>query len=322
MTRSSTSANPIGRRSRGTTERRWQSTVAELNGWVEAARPRTLPAAVVPVLVGSAAAERPVEELLVWRMLLALVVALSLQVAVNFANDLFDAQRGIDSEDRLGPRRAVASGLITPAAMKRGVVAALLVAGVAGLALAAMTTWWLLAVGAACGLAALGYSGGPRPYASAALGEVFVFVFFGLVATVGSLWVQDEAFTAVGWIAAVPVGMLAVALLVVNNLRDIPTDEAASKRTLAVVLGDERTRDLLAVLVRFAIAMAVVVALVGRAPWAILAVALALPAWTAVIRPVRAGASGAELVPVLEATARLHLVNGVVLAVALALRAA
>jgi 1,4-dihydroxy-2-naphthoate octaprenyltransferase len=276
---------------------------------------------VVPVLVGSSAADRPVEDLLVWRCLLALVVALSLQVAVNFANDLFDAERGIDSPDRVGPRRAVASGLISPRTMKLGVVAALFVAGVAGLVLAALTTWWLLAVGGACGLAALGYSGGPRPYASAAMGEVFVFVFFGLVATVGSQWVQDEAFTAIAWIAAVPVGLLAVALLVVNNLRDIPTDEAAGKRTLAVVLGDERTRDLLVLLVRLAIAMSVVVALVGRAPWALLAVALAFPAWRAVIRPVRDGASGPSLVPVLEAVARLHLVNGVVLAVALALRA-
>jgi 1,4-dihydroxy-2-naphthoate octaprenyltransferase len=291
-----------------------------VNHWVEAARPRTLPAAVVPVLVGSAAADRPVEDLLVWRCLLALVVALALQVAVNFANDLFDAERGIDSPDRVGPRRAVASGLVAPRAMKLGVVAALLVAGGAGLVLAALTTWWLLAVGAACGLAALGYSGGPRPYASAALGEVFVFVFFGLVATVGSQWVQDEAFTSIAWIAAVPVGLLAVALLVVNNLRDIPTDKAAGKRTLAVVLGDERTRDLLTLLVRLSIAMAVVVALVGRAPWALLAVALAYPAWTAVVRPIREGASGARLVPVLEAVARLHLVNGLVLAVALALR--
>jgi len=289
--------------------------------WVEAARPRTLAAAVVPVAVGTAASAREPGDLLLGRAMLALVVALALQVAVNFANDWFDGVAGIDTGERVGPRRAVASGLVTPEAMRSGVIAALVVAGAAGFVLAAMTTWWLLAVGLSCGLAALGYSGGPRPYASAALGEVFVFVFFGLVATVGSQWIQDDAFTVIAWVAAVPVGLLAVALLVVNNLRDIATDEPAGKRTLAVVLGDERTRSLLAALVRLAIAMAVVVTLVGDAVWALLAVALALPAWRVIIRPIREGAAGGALIGVLEATARLHLVNGLVLAVGLLLRA-
>ncbi|MDX1510817.1 MAG: 1,4-dihydroxy-2-naphthoate polyprenyltransferase [Nitriliruptorales bacterium] len=292
-----------------------------MNHWIEAARPRTLPAAVVPVAVGTAASARPVADLHLGRAALALLVALALQVAVNFANDLFDGVRGVDTAARQGPRRAVASGLITPAAMRNGVGVALSVAGVAGLVLAALTTWWLVAVGFACGLAALGYSGGPRPYASAALGEVFVFVFFGVVATVGSQWVQDETLLGLSWVAAVPVGLLAVALLVVNNLRDIPTDEAAGKRTLAVVLGDARTRRLFALLVRLAIASGVAVALAGRAPWALLVIVLGVPAWRSVIQPVLEGAAGRDLVPVLEATARLHLANGLVLTVGLLLRA-
>ncbi|MDQ3982742.1 MAG: 1,4-dihydroxy-2-naphthoate polyprenyltransferase, partial [Actinomycetota bacterium] len=212
--------------------------------WVEAARPRTLPAAVVPVLVGTSAAGH----LIVWRFAAALLVSLALQVAVNYANDYFDGVRGVDTPERAGPRRAVASGLVRPSQMKAAVGLALAVAAAAGIALTIAVGPELLLVGALSIGAALAYSGGPRPYASAGLGEVFVFVFFGLVATVGSAYVQVETIPRLTVLASVPVGLLATAILVVNNLRDIPTDAAAGKKTLAVRLGPRGTRRLYAAL--------------------------------------------------------------------------
>lgn len=281
--------------------------------WVEAARPRTLPAALAPVLVGTAAAARA-GEVVPWRAVAALVVALALQVAVNFANDAFDGERGVDTAERVGPPRAVAAGWVTPRAMKAATGAALAVAAVAGLALAAATTWWLVAIGAAAVLATLGYSGGPKPYASVGLGEVFVFVFFGLVATVGSAFVHLEAITAAAVVAAVPMGLLAVAILVANNLRDLPTDAPVGKRTLAVRLGDAGTRRLLVALVL----LALVVAVAYPAFWPPLA-ALAVPLGLPVLRPIRAGATGWALIPVLAATGRLQLALAVAVAAALLL---
>ncbi len=292
--------------------------MAAISSYVEAARPRTLPAAVAPVLVGTAAATRPVGDLHVGRALLALVVALALQVAVNYANDLFDGLAGVDTEERTGPRRAVASGLIAPGAMKRATAAALMVAALAGLALAWLVGWELLLVGVLAVLATLGYSGGSKPYASLGLGEVMVFVFFGLVATVGSAYVQDEVVTLVPVLASVPIGLLAVALLVVNNLRDIPTDEATGKRTLAVRLGEPATRRLYQALVVLAFAGVVVVAAVVDGWWPLLGL-LPLPL---ALRPLRAAGQvplGRELIPVLEATGRTQLLLGVGLAVGLAL---
>lgn len=287
--------------------------------WIEAARPRTLPAAVSPVLVGTAAADRFVA----WRMVAALVVALAVQVAVNFANDYFDGVGGVDTEDRRGPRRAVASGLVAPASMRRAMVIALGVAGVAGVALAAAAGWELLAVGALCFVAALGYSGGPRPYASAGLGEVSVFVFFGLVATVGSAYVHDERLTALPVVAAIPVGLLSVALLLVNNLRDIPTDARAGKRTLAVRLGAGRTFDLFMAVVNSAILFTALVAFVAYSVWPALAFG-ALPfALTAQNRT----AEGVHtddpslLIGALGVTGRLQLVYGLLLAAGLAIAA-
>jgi 1,4-dihydroxy-2-naphthoate polyprenyltransferase len=287
---------------------------------VEAARPRTLPAAVAPVLVGTAAALLPLGELAWGRALLALVVALALQVAVNYANDLFDALKGVDTEARTGPRRAVASGLVAPRRMRDAMLAALAVAAVAGLVLAWQVGWELLLVGVAAIVAAVGYSGGPRPYASAGLGEVFVFVFFGLVATVGSAYVQVPEVTLVALLAAVAMGCFASALLVVNNLRDIPTDRVAGKVTLAVRLGDRGTRALYLVLL--AVAYAVLVALLVRTgPWPLLALASLAVAWPGIAR-VRRGAHGPELVAALEATAKGHLAYAVLLAVGLALTVA
>ena len=287
--------------------------------WIEAVRPRTLPAAVSPVLVGTAAAER----FIAWRMLAALVVALAVQVAVNFANDYFDGVGGVDTEDRRGPRRAVASGLVAPASMRRAMVVALGVAGMAGFALAAAAGWELLLVGAACGLAALGYSGGPRPYASAGLGEVSVFVFFGLVATVGSAYVHDERLSALPVVAAIPVGLLSVALLLVNNLRDIPTDARAGKRTLAVRLGPAKTFDLFMTAINTAILFTALVAFVAYSVWPALAFA-ALP--FALIAQNRT-AEGVHtddpslLIGALGVTGRLQLVYGLLLAAGLAIAA-
>ncbi len=303
--------------------------------WWEAARPRTLPASVAPVLVGTAASARVggdvvttagtarlVAEgpaLLVVPFLLALVVALALQVAVNYANDYFDGVGGVDTEARVGPRRAVASGLVTPGQMKLAMLAMLGVAGLAGLVLAALAGWELLLVGLAALLAAVGYSGGPRPYASAGLGELFVFVFFGVVATVGSAYVQDEAITRLPVIASIPMGLLATALLVVNNLRDIPTDREVGKVTLAVRLGDAGTRRLYMALVGLAFAVPVGLVIAYGEGWYLLPL-LAVPvAWKGVAL-VRHAPIGPRLIEALGHTARAQLVFAVLFTVALLLR--
>ena len=212
--------------------------MTRLGIWVQGARPRTLGAGVTPVLVGTAAAGVFVP----WRFVAALLVALALQVGANLANDFHDGVRGVDTPDRLGPPRLTSSGLAPARTVLLAALLSILVAGVAGLALAAATTWWLVPIGALAMLALWLYSGGPRPYAELGLGEVMVFVFFGLMATAGSAFVQAETVPAAAWWAAVPVGLLAVAILVANNLRDIPTDAVAGKRTLAVRLGERRTR--------------------------------------------------------------------------------
>ncbi len=215
--------------------------------WLAGARPRTLPAAVAPVLAGTGVAAYDAEAVW-WKALLALVVALALQVGVNYANDYSDGIRGTD-DDRVGPLRLVGSGLASPRAVKLAAFAAFGVAGVAGLVLAATTAWWLVAVGLLAILAAWFYTGGSTPYGYHGLGEVMVFVFFGLVAVLGTTYVQTEAFAWAALYAAVGIGALACAILVVNNLRDIPTDAEVGKRTLAVRLGAERTRGLYALLV-------------------------------------------------------------------------
>ncbi len=282
--------------------------------WVEGARPRTLPAAVAPVLVGTALAVE-----VVWtRAVLALVVALALQVAVNYANDYFDGVAGIDTEDRTGPRRMVASGLVQPEAMRRALVVALCVAAVAGGALVVLVGWELVLVGIAAILATLGYSGGSRPYASLGLGELFVFVFFGLVATVGTTYVQDETLALAPVVAGVAMGAWATALLVVNNLRDIPTDEVTGKRTLAVRIGAPASRRFFVGLLAVAyLALGALVAVTGVL-WALLAL-LSLPAARPAVALVRHAPLGPRLVAALEGTARGQLLFGVLLAVGLTL---
>jgi 1,4-dihydroxy-2-naphthoate octaprenyltransferase len=287
------------------------TTVAQ---WVEGARPRTLPAAVAPVLVGTGAAAAA-GDVRPGRALLALVVSLALQVAVNYANDYSDGIRGTDTQ-RVGPLRLVGSGVSSPAAVKRAAVVAFAVAAAAGLVLAALTTWWLVAIGAAAMLAAWFYTGGSRPYGYRALGELSVFVFFGLVATIGTAYVQVERVTATAVAGGVGCGALACALLVVNNLRDIPTDSVTGKRTLAVVLGDRRTRRLYVALV--AVAFLVALALVAVTPWTLLTLA-AVPLAARPARTVAAGRQGRDLVPALRDTGRLQLAYAVLLTVALVL---
>lgn len=290
-----------------------------MNRWVQGARPRTLPAAVVPVLVGTATAVGAVDGgLHWWRAGAALVVALAIQVATNYVNDYTDGERGADDR-RVGPVRLVASGLATTGQVKRAALASALVAAGAGLALAVAVGPELLVVGAASFAAGYLYTGGPRPYGYAGLGEVFVFVFFGVVATVGSAYVQIEQVSGLALVASVPVGLLATALLVVNNLRDIPTDAASGKRTLAVRMGEHRTRQLYAGLVGGALVTAAL--LVPARPGAALAV-LAVPLALPPVRQVMVDqARGAALVPALVATGRLQLVFGALLAAGLAVSA-
>ena len=282
--------------------------------WLAGARPRTLPAAVAPVLVGTAAAAEPS----VPRALLALVVALALQVGVNYANDYSDGVRGTDA-DRVGPLRLVGSGTASPAAVRRAALLAFAVAAVAGLVLALLTSLWLVAVGAACIAAAWGYTGTSRPYGYRGLGEVSVFVFFGLVAVTGTAYVQGAQVRAEAVLGGVAVGALACAVLVTNNLRDLPTDRDVGKRTLAVVLGDGRTRRLYSALVLLAVLLVpVLLVLVAGSAWPLLGL-LALPLAAPVLQVVQSGAAGRDLVPVLGATGRLSLVTGALLALGLAL---
>jgi len=289
-----------------------------VNRWVAGARPRTLPAAIVPVAVGTACAyadSAPRYEVIAWRAVAALVVALAIQVGTNYANDYSDGIRGTD-ERRVGPVRLVASGLATPAAVKRAAFLAYGVAAIAGLALAVAVGPELLVVGSAAIAAGWFYTGGRRPYGYAGLGEVFVFVFFGLVATAGSAYVQSRRLHQLDLVASVPIGLLAVALLVVNNLRDIPGDTVAGKRTLAVRLGDARTRGLYVGCLAFAFGSLLYV---GADRLGGLLALLALPFAIAPIRTVRSGASGPALVPVLGETGRLQLAFGLLLTVGLVL---
>jgi 1,4-dihydroxy-2-naphthoate polyprenyltransferase len=280
--------------------------VATAAQWVEGARPRTLPAAVAPVLAGTGVAVF-LDQAVGWKALLAMVVALALQVAVNYANDYSDGIRGTDT-DRVGPLRLVGSGAAAPGAVKRAAFAAFGVAAVAGLVLAATTAWWLVAVGALCVVAAWFYTGGSKPYGYLGLGEVMVFVFFGLVAVVGTTYVQTEEWPLAALYAAVGIGAIACALLVANNLRDIPTDRVAGKRTLAVLLGDGRTRALFVLLLG-----AAVVALVGVALettwWALLGLVALLPGSRAA-RIVARGTTGRGLVAVLQLTGTAELFYG------------
>ncbi|HEY3530449.1 MAG TPA: 1,4-dihydroxy-2-naphthoate polyprenyltransferase [Nocardioides sp.] len=285
------------------------------SSWVAGARPRTLPAAISPVLAGTGVAAYA-DDAVWWKALLALVVAIALQVGVNYANDYSDGIRGTDA-DRVGPMRLVGSGTASPGAVKRAAFLAFGVAALAGLVLAATTAWWLVAVGALCMVAAWFYTGGSKPYGYLGLGEVMVFVCFGLVAVIGTAYVQGDEWRASAVYAAVGIGAIACAILVANNLRDIPTDRGAGKITLAVRLGDERTR-LFYVLLMLVALLALVGVALSTGWWSLLALLYVVPSLKAV-GVIRSGAVGPALIPALQLTGVAELLYGLGLLVGLAL---
>lgn len=281
--------------------------MATLGEWVGGSRPRTLPSAIAPVAIGSGLAAAA-DGFIAVRALLALVVALALQVGVNYANDYSDGIKGTD-EVRVGPVRLVGQQLATPAQVRLAAFASFAVAMLAGFALVLITQqWWLVLVGAACIAAAWFYTGGSHPYGYLGLGEVFVFIFFGLVPVLGTVYVQLLTVAAADIVAACAVGLLICTLLVVNNLRDIPTDVIAGKRTLAVVLGDRRTRGLYTAFV--VIAALLTAWLAAMTTWWVL---LALASFALAVGPIRlvvGGARGPQLVVALKQTGMLVLVYG------------
>jgi 1,4-dihydroxy-2-naphthoate octaprenyltransferase len=285
-----------------------------MNPWVVAARPATLPAATAAVVVGSSLAAA--DGAFAWDLFaVTLFAAVAIQIGVNFANDLADAEKGADTDERIGPTRAVASGLLAPDQMKRGIAVMFGLAAVAGLYLIWAAGWVILVIGVVSVIAALGYTNGPIPYGYSGLGEVFVFIFFGLVATVGTRYVYDQTAPADSWWSAVAMGLLAAAILVANNVRDIDTDRVAGKRTLAVLIGRTATRRVYVSIVTWAYATIAGAVVVGVLPnWALLTLASA-PLAVAPVRAILTETAGPPLIAVLKATARLQLVFGGLLAV-------
>ncbi|MED5815136.1 1,4-dihydroxy-2-naphthoate polyprenyltransferase [Mycolicibacterium sp. 050232] len=286
--------------------------MASFAQWIEGARPRTLPNAVAPVLAGTGAAAWTGSAVW-WKALLALAVSLALIIGVNYANDYSDGIRGTD-DVRSGPLRLVGSKLASPRAVLTAAVVSLTVGAVAGLALAAVSAPWLIAVGAVCIAGAWLYTGGKKPYGYLGLGEVAVFIFFGLVAVLGTQYTQALRVDWVGLVAAVAMGSLSSAVLVANNLRDIPTDTESSKITLAVRLGDARTRLLYQLLVAVALVLPLVLML--ATPWCAVGLLAAVPAVRG-LRPVRDGSTGAQLIPVLRDTGLTMLVWAIAVSLAL-----
>ncbi len=285
--------------------------------WLLAARPATLPAALAGVAVGvgaalgSGAAFRPDTALG------CVAVALLLQVVANFANDLSDFRRGADTPDRMGPVRVAAAGLVTERQLEVAIATTIALAGMAGLWLAVVGGPVIIGLGVLAVVAALAYTGGPWPYGYRGLGEVFVFVFFGLVAVIGTAYLQAGRLEPVFVAAAIPVGALTTGILVVNNLRDIPTDTAAGKRTLAVMLGAKATQAEYALLLAAAFLVPVGLAVVGRTPW-VLAPLLSVPLAVPLLRSVRGFGEPRDLNLVLKGTARLSLVFSLLFALGLA----
>ena len=279
-----------------------------INIWIQGARPRTLPAAIAPVIVATVLAGREWKPV---QALLALIVSLALQIAVNYSNDYSDGIRGTD-DDRVGPVRLVASGLASAQSVKRAAQLSFLIACIAGLVLASLSAWWVILIGIASVLAAWGYTGGHTPYGYRGFGELSVFTFFGVVATVGTYYVQTLEITVAAFAASIPMGTLSCALLAINNIRDIPGDEVVGKKTLAVKLGDKNAR-------RFFVALlitAYIFPIFTGHTLALLTLATA-PAAYAIAREVLAGAKGADLIPLLGRTGQLQLHFGLTFALAL-----
>ena len=279
-----------------------------MNKWIIGARPRTLPAAIAPVLVATAYAGRNWEPI---RALSALLVSLALQIGVNYANDYSDGIRGTD-DSRIGPVRLTASGLASPKSVRAAALISFLFAALTGLTLAAATSWWVLLVGALAINAAWGYTGGAKPYGYVGLGEISVFMFFGIVATVGSYYVQTEELNLQIFIVAIPMGSLACAILAINNLRDRAQDQIVGKKTLAVRLGDSGARKLYIALLISAHLFALL-----TLELAALLTLLAAPLTWKLARGVASGVSGAELIPYLAKTGRLQLVFAILCALGL-----
>jgi 1,4-dihydroxy-2-naphthoate polyprenyltransferase len=297
----------------------WQAEdalVATFAQWMSGARPRTLPNAVAPVIAGTGAAAW-LHSAVWWKALLALAVALALIIGVNYANDYSDGIRGTDDE-RAGPLRLVGSRLATPQSVLTAALTSLTLGAVAGLVLAVFSAPWLIVVGVACVAGAWLYTGGSKPYGYAGFGEVAVFVFFGLVAVLGTQYTQALRVDWVGLVLAVSIGSLSSAVLVANNLRDIPTDRQSNKVTLAVRLGDARTRVFYQALLATAGALTLVLML--ATPWCAVGL-VATPLALRAAAPVRSGRVGPELIPVLRDTGLAMVVWAIVVAVALALAA-
>lgn len=289
-----------------------------MRAWILAARPPTLWAALAPVLVGSALAVAA-EVFRLDAFVVILVAAVAIQIGVNFANDLADAERGADTEHRIGPQRAVASGLITARQMRRGTVVVFGIAAACGLYLTWIAGWVILVIGVLSIVAALGYTAGPYPYGYHGFGEVFVFVFFGMVATVGTRYVYDQTAPAAAWWCGVVMGLLASAILVANNVRDIDTDRQAGKATLAVKLGRRRAGHLYATLVGGAFAVVVLAVATEVLALSALLALLALPLAARPIRVVTTETAGPPLIGALKDTARLQIIAAALLSIGIVL---
>ena len=290
----------------------YMSQLPKLKLWFEGSRPKTIPAAIVPVIVGTASVET---SLTLHRFLLALLVSIALQVGVNYANDYSDGIRGTD-QDRIGPRRLVGSGLIKSKQVKLAAGISFLIAAIAGLVLAIMTSLLLILIGSAAILAAWFYTGGSKPYGYSGYGEISVFVFFGLVATAGSSYVQSETIESVSILCSVPVGLLASALLVVNNFRDIETDSETGKQTFAVRLGKSRTQMFFTLLLLVSLGMYVLIAVLHT--YLVLITLTVIPLSLKLIYDIYSKENAQDLIKILENTAKLHLLAGIMLSIGLA----
>ena len=282
-----------------------------MNKWILGARIKTLPAAIAPVIVGTSLAD----QIKVINALLALIVSLSLQIAVNYANDFSDGVRGTDS-NRIGPTRLVASELATASSVKNASFISFFIAIIAGTVLALNTSVWLISVGFISILAAWGYTGGKKPYGYLGFGELAVFIFFGIVATVGSYYVQVEQISSSALLLSIPMGSLSCAILVINNLRDLNQDKLVSKRTMAVKLGDANTRIFYVLLLVLAQVSAVAAASINN--YALLTL-LWLPLTYSAANQVLKGASGKELITILGKTSRLQFLLALTLAISLSI---